>query len=93
LRDPQAGVNSRSRIAAVLSFTQSVLALSYVFVMVRPQIPFLPAVIAPGLFAGLRGTFAFQRLPRKPQDLPTIEERFQSVKSSQETPDRDQQSS
>jgi hypothetical protein len=82
------GLHFRSRIAAFLSFSFYVLDFIYVFVMVRPQIPILPALIALGLFAGLRGTFAYHRLSPKPQDLPTIEQSFRSVKPSQEKQDR-----
>jgi hypothetical protein len=78
------GLHFRSRIAAVLSFSFYVLDFIYVFVMVRPHLPILPALIALGLFAGVRGTFAYHRLPPKPQDLPTIEQSFRSVKPAPE---------
>jgi hypothetical protein len=80
------GLHFRSRIAAVLSFSFYVLDFIYVFVMVRPHLPILPALIALGLFAGVRGTFAYHRLPPKPQDLPTIEQSFRSVKPAPENP-------
>jgi hypothetical protein len=87
------GLHFRSRIAAVLSLSFYVLDFIYIFLMVRPQIPFLPALIALGLFAGVRGTFAYHRLPPKPQDLPTIEQGFRSVKPAPENPTQREQSS
>ena len=73
------GLYFRSRTAAVLSFGLYVAEFFYKSVMVRPQNPIVPAVIALALFAGIRGSFAYQKLPPKPKDLPTIEESFQSV--------------
>jgi len=80
------GLYYRSRSAAVLSFSFYVLGFLYFFIMVRPSIPVVPGLIALGLFAGVRGTFSYHRLPPKPKDLPTIEQSFQSVKPAPESP-------
>jgi hypothetical protein len=74
------GLYFRSRTAAVLSFGLYVAEFLYNSVMVRPQNPVIPGVVALALFAGIRGSFAYQKLPPKPKDLPTIEQSFRSVK-------------
>jgi hypothetical protein len=87
------GLYFRSRTAAVLSFGLYVAEFLYNSVMVRPQNPIIPAVIALALFAGIRGSFAYQKLPPKPKDLPTIEQSFRSVKPVPENPDQPEESS
>jgi hypothetical protein len=87
------GLYFRSRTAAVLSFGLYVAEFFYNSVMVRPQNPIVPAMIALALFAGIRGSFAYQKLPPKPKDLPTIEQSFRSVKPAPENPNQPEQSS
>jgi len=87
------GLYFRSRAAAVLSFGLYVAEFLYNSVMVRPQNPIVPAVIALALFAGIRGSFAYQKLPPKPKDLPTIEQSFRSVKPAPENPNQPERSS
>ncbi len=82
------GLYFRSRIAAVLSFGLYAAEFFYNSVMVRPQNPIIPAVIGLALFAGIRGSFAYQKLPPKPKDLPTIEQSFRSVKPAPEDPNQ-----
>lgn len=74
------GLYFRSRTAAVLSFGLYAAEFLYNSVMLRPQNPIIPALIALALFAGVRGSFAYQKLPPRPQDLPSIEQSFRSVK-------------
>ena len=87
------GLYFRSRTAAVLSFGLYVAEFLYNSVMVRPQNPIIPGVVALALFAGIRGSFAYQKLPPKPKDLPTIEQSFRSVKPTPENPSQGEQSS
>jgi hypothetical protein len=87
------GLYFRSRTAAVLSFGLYVAEFLYNSVMVRPQNPIIPALIGLALFAGIRGSFAYQKLPPKPKDLPTIEQSFRSVKPAPENPNQPEQSS
>jgi hypothetical protein len=87
------GLYFRSRTAAVLSFGLYVAEFFYNSVMVRPQNPIVPAMIALALFAGIRCSFAYQKLPPKPKDLPTIEQSFRSVKPAPENPNQPEQSS
>jgi hypothetical protein len=87
------GLYFRSRTAAVLSFSLYVAEFLYNFVIVGPQNPIIPALIGLALFAGIRGSFAHQKLPPKPKDLPTIEQSFRSVKPAPENPNQPEQSS
>jgi hypothetical protein len=87
------GLYFRSRTTAVISFGLYVAEFIYNSVMVRPQNPIIPALIGLALFAGIRGSFAYQKLPPKPIDLPTIEQSFRSVKPAPENPNQGEQSS
>ena len=86
------GLYYRSRTAAVLSFGLYGAEFFYNALMVRPQNPIIPALIALALFAGIRGSFAYQKLPPNPKDLPTIEQSFRSMKPAPENPDQPEQS-
>jgi hypothetical protein len=87
------GIYFRFRTAAILSAGLYVGGFLYSSIMVRPQNPIIPGLVTLALFAGVRGTFAYQKLPPKPQDLPTIEQSFRSVKPSAECQDQSEQSS
>jgi hypothetical protein len=87
------GLYFRSRTAAVLSFGLYVGEFFYSSIMGHPQNPIIPGVVTLALVAGVRGAVAYQKLPPKPQGLPTIEESFRSVKPSAENQDQGEQSS
>jgi hypothetical protein len=44
-------------------------------------------LVALALLAGIRGAFAYHKLPPKPEYLPTIADSFKSVKDSSHDPD------
>jgi hypothetical protein len=73
------GIRLRSRASAVSAF--AIYVLESVYGLVRhPAIPLLPLAIAFALFAGVRGTFAYRKLPPKVDNLPSVSDSFKAMK-------------
>ena len=74
------GIHLRSRIAALLAFT--LYTLEFFLNLLAGDLGglIISVLIALALLAGVRGAFAYHKLPAKPQDLPSLAESFRSVK-------------
>jgi uncharacterized membrane protein YhdT len=80
------GIRFRSRAAAVIVFALYVFDILY-GVALHPQLPLVSILIALALFAAVRGTFAYRKLP-KTENLPSITDTFKALKGPSETPVR-----
>jgi len=74
------GIRLRMRSAAVLALVLFVADRVYLFFAFHPLNVLLYLAISLALLNGVRGTFAYRRLPPKPADMPTIEQAFQRIK-------------
>jgi len=81
------GIRFRSRVAAVIAFALYVFEILYSLVL-HPRLPLVAIVVAFALFAGVRGTFAYRKLPPKTENLPNIADSFKAVKGPSEAPTR-----
>jgi hypothetical protein len=76
------GIRQKSRIAALAGFILYVLSQGYFWVANGHGNLVIPPLIALALFHGVRGTFAYHRLPPLPAGLPSLEQSFKAVASS-----------
>jgi hypothetical protein len=84
------GIRFRSRIAAVIAFALYVFEIFYSLVL-HPQVSLIISIlVAFALFAGVRGTFAYRKLPPKTENLPNIADSFKAMKGPSEAPTRTQ---
>lgn len=81
------GIRFRSRVAAVIAFALYVFEIIYGLVL-HPRLPLIAIIVAFALFAGVRGTFAYRKLPPKVENLPNIADSFKAVKGPSEAPAR-----
>jgi hypothetical protein len=83
------GIYNKSRIAALSAFALYMSGTIYQIATHGLAGLLIRGLIALAFFHGVRGTFAYQKLPALPADLPSIEQSFQSVRqiSSQDKKD------
>jgi len=75
------GIYFRSRVASVLALALFTGEFLYALFSGQPAGLFIAVLASLALFAGVRGTFAYHRFPKKPENLPSLAESFRSVKS------------
>ena len=83
------GIRAKSRTAAVAGFSLYLVSRLYFWIAVRPSNVIVSSLIALALFHGIRGTFAFHKFPAIPEDTPSIEKSFQSMKADSISEDSD----
>jgi len=74
------GLHSRSRVAAILAFGFYILDLLYSVFTGHLAGLIISILVALALLAGVRGSFAYHKLPVKPEKLPSLADSFRSVK-------------
>jgi hypothetical protein len=79
------GIRAKSRFAALSAFTVFVVSRLYFLIEGGPTSPILASLIALALWHGVRGTFAYHKLPSIPAGTPSIEESFQAMRRDPKT--------
>ena len=80
-----AAIHFRSRIAATLAFGFYTLDLLYNVFIGHLGGLIISILVALALLAGVRGAFAYHKLPAKPEDLPSVAESFRAFKGPSDT--------
>jgi len=70
------GIYRRSRIAAVSALVLYLIGRGFVWVTAGPKIGALPVLVTLAFLNGVRGTFAYHKLPPRPEGLPTLAQGF-----------------
>jgi hypothetical protein len=83
------GIYRRSRVAAISAFVLFAGGTLYQLATTGPAGLVLRGLIALAFFHGVRGTFAYQKLPALPANLPSIEQTFQAVRQTSPRPEND----
>jgi hypothetical protein len=73
------GIYRRSRTAALSAFVLFTAGTVYQLATAGPGGLLLRGLVALAFFHGVRGTFAYQKLPALPANLPSIEQSFRTV--------------
>ena len=76
------GIYRRSRIAAVLALAFYLAGQGYAWVAAGPKIGALPLLITLAFLNGVRGTFAYHKLPPRPEGLPSLAQSFGALEGS-----------
>lgn len=76
------GIRRRSRIAATAGFGLFVLSRAFLLPPTGLGSFVIATLIALALLQGVRGTFAYHKLPPLPAGMPSIEQSFQAVADS-----------
>jgi hypothetical protein len=70
------GIYRRSRIAAVSGLVLYLVGRAYAWVKVGPNFGAIPLLVTLALLNGVRGTFAYHKLPPRPEGLPSLAQSF-----------------
>jgi hypothetical protein len=70
------GIHRRSRIAAISGLVLYLVGCGYAWVRFGPNFGVIPVLVALAMVHGVRGTFAFQKLPPRPEGLPSLAQSF-----------------
>ncbi len=81
------GIYRKSRLAAISGLALYLAERAYVLVKVGPSIGFIPVLVALAFLHGVRGTFAYHKLPPRPEGLPSLAQSFEAL--SQTPPQSD----
>lgn len=76
------GIYRRSRIAAVSALVLYLIGRGFVWVTTGPKIGALPLLITLAFLNGVRGTFAYHKLPPRPEGLPSLAQSFGALEGS-----------
>jgi hypothetical protein len=76
------GIFLRSRAAAVSALVLFSVIIAFAMLTQGPRLLIVRVVIFLAFLNGVRGTFAYHKLPPKPVGLPSIQQSFQSVRPS-----------
>lgn len=72
------GIYRKSRLAAIFGLVLYLTGRAYVLATVGPNIGFIPALVALAFLHGVRGTFAYRKLPARPIGLPSLAQSFEA---------------
>jgi hypothetical protein len=76
------GIYRRSRIAAASALAFYLAGQGYAWVTTGPKIAALPLLITLAFLNGVRGTFAYHKLPPRPEGLPSLAQSFGALEGS-----------
>jgi hypothetical protein len=73
------GIYRKSRLAAISALVLYLAGRGYAWVKVGPNIGFIPVLVALAFLHGVRGTFAYHKLPPRPAGLPSLAQSFEAL--------------
>jgi len=76
------GIYRRSRIAAISGLALYLVDRGYAWAKVGPHFGVIPVLITLALLHGVRGTFAYHKLPPRPAGLPSLAEGFAALEQN-----------
>ena len=82
------GIYRKSRIAAVTGLVIYLAGRGYAWVRIGPSMGVIPVLVTLALLHGVRGTFAYQRLPPRPAGLPSLAQSFQALEKDPENSEK-----
>ncbi len=73
------GIYRKSRIAAISALALYLVGRGYLWIKAGPYFGVIPVLITLAFLHGVRGTFAYQKLPPRPGDLPSLAQTFEAL--------------
>jgi hypothetical protein len=73
------GIYRKSRIAALSGLVLYLVGRGYAWAKVGPSFGVIPVLITLAFLHGVRGTFAYHKLPPRPADLPSLARSFAAL--------------
>jgi hypothetical protein len=74
------GIYRKSRISAISGLVLYLVGRGYAWVMVGPSAVVLTLLVTLAFLHGVRGTFAYHKLPPRPAGLPSLAQSFEALK-------------
>jgi hypothetical protein len=76
------GIYRKSRIAAISELLLYLVGRGYAWAKVGPNLGVIPVLITLALLHGVRGTFAYHKLPPRPEELPSLAQSFAALEQN-----------
>ena len=76
------GIYRKSRIAAISGLVLYVVGRGYAWAKVGPNLGVIPVLVTLAFLHGVRGTFAYHKLPPRPAELPSLAQSFAALEQN-----------
>jgi len=76
------GIYRKSRMAAVSGLVLYLVSRGYAWAKVGPSLGVIPVLITLAFLHGVRGTFAYHKLPPRPAELPSLAQSFATLEQN-----------